>query len=234
MAESASSSFELDARLHVTASEHGQVRQFPIGLPTVEGMELVIGRSRSVDLTIHDDYISNRHLKIIFRGGEHWLEDLASTHGTLLNEKPVKKPVALKTGDLVTLGKSKFEYRCTRRPLEDVGSIADFADTPPPEKFDENATQHTGTLPTSVTNGGPKASSAAAAKAAAMGEPKPAVKPVAATTKPVATAPVPGAAPKAQAGGAGFATMALAFLGVAAILALVCYLAWQVFFAGKG
>lgn len=240
MAESSSPSFELDARLHVTAVEHGQSRQFPIGVPTVEGIELIIGRSRSVDLTIHDDFISNRHLKIAFRGGQHWLEDLGSTHGTKVNDKPVTAAMVLTTGDIVSLGKSQFEYRCTQRPLEEVGSIADYAD-PPAEAVKDAAgadDQQTGaTMAQHATLNATRAAAAAKAADEAKLKSKPATAATPARPAPRAPAAAGPAPAKPQAAQtpapqrAGFLTVAGALLLVVAIIALVCYLGWELFIA---
>lgn len=254
MAEEPSSrtTFDLDARLHVTANEGGRTREMSIALLTAESAELVIGRSRSADLSLQDEYISHRHLRVVFRRGQHWVEDLGSTHGTLLNEKPVIRPQALEPGDVVTLGKSKLEYACTKRTLEKLPALP-----PAPEKTLLTVEPGSGRLSEGSKDVSRDKESTAigprteATKSGAAGEaqsPKPAP-PKPAPPKPAPTAGASSASASAGAAGkpaaaqqqavsastpagASAGGVLLAFVLIAAIVALLCYLAWQLFFAG--
>lgn len=224
------STFELDARLQVSADEHGQNRQFPIGLPTVEGMDLVVGRSRSADLSLHDDFVSNRHLRILFREGKHLVEDLGSTHGTSVNDVETKQPTPLTSGDVIKLGKSTLKYICTKRPIahlqnEKPPALAAAAVSPPAEAMSS---------PTLATKGEAESGKGAAAAAAAKAARK------AASAGSSGSAHANAAQEEATrvdvtmpetSKGIGAGKVMLAVLIIASILALVCYLAWQVFFA---
>lgn len=232
---SSRSTFDLDARLQVTASEGGRTREMSIALLTVESAELVIGRSRSADLSLQDEYISHRHLRIVFRRGQHWVEDLGSTHGSLLNEKPVIRSMPLEPGDVVSVGKSKLEYACTKRTLEKLPEMR------VPEKTVLTLAPGSGRLPGDAapdsevgeaTAIGPGKSATGATGAAAS--PKPAQasagKAVPAP-EPLASAPATSRPTSPAAAGTSAAAILFAVVTITAIVALLCYLAWQLFFA---
>ncbi|MBF0492474.1 MAG: diguanylate cyclase [Deltaproteobacteria bacterium] len=55
--------------------------------------EYVVGRSRSVSISVQDDAISRQHFKLQVKGGEVLLEDSKSTNGTFVNGVRVDKKV---------------------------------------------------------------------------------------------------------------------------------------------
>lgn len=73
--------------------------------------EVVLGREGggNVDIEIADTKASRKHLKIVLNAGAHFLVDLNSRNGTLVNGKKVSR-VRLKAGDKITVGKTEFEY----------------------------------------------------------------------------------------------------------------------------
>ncbi len=75
------------------------------------GAEVVVGREggNQVDIEIEDTKASRKHLKIVLNAGAHFLVDLGSRNGTLVNGKKVSR-VKLKKGDRITIGKTEFEY----------------------------------------------------------------------------------------------------------------------------
>lgn len=70
----------------------------------------VVGRVAGCDLVIDDTKASRRHLKFVVAGGVVELEDLGSSNGTLLNDKPVQKRM-LRDGDRVKIGKTELVFR---------------------------------------------------------------------------------------------------------------------------
>ena len=71
-----------------------------------------IGKSTDNDLVIKDSYISNYHIHFFSQNGEIWVEDLKSTNGTLINEKPLKEPQILKDSDKIDIaGVVILEYK---------------------------------------------------------------------------------------------------------------------------
>lgn len=66
--------------------------------------EVIIGRVSTCDLVLDDKTVSARHARLAYHHGQWWLEDLASTNGTYLNEEPVTTAVVLAHGDALRCG----------------------------------------------------------------------------------------------------------------------------------
>ena len=64
---------------------------------------LVIGRSRSCELTLKSLDASRRHAEIVNVGGGYRIRDLGSSNGTFVNGDPVDERL-LKTGDCIQIG----------------------------------------------------------------------------------------------------------------------------------
>jgi pSer/pThr/pTyr-binding forkhead associated (FHA) protein len=64
-----------------------------------------IGRSPQCDCAIDDRTLSAQHARLSYHHNQWWLEDLASTNGTLLHGEPVTTAVVLASGDLINCGK---------------------------------------------------------------------------------------------------------------------------------
>lgn len=68
----------------------------------LEEGENTIGRAQECTISILADGISKKHLKITVNGDTAFAEDLGSSNGTLVNEKPLSK-ATLKDGDKIVL-----------------------------------------------------------------------------------------------------------------------------------
>ena len=66
--------------------------------------DISIGRDPTCDVTLTDDAVSARHLRLSFHHGQWWAEDLGSTNGTHLNQSPLLTPTVLATGDQIECG----------------------------------------------------------------------------------------------------------------------------------
>ncbi len=66
--------------------------------------EIVIGREPGCDFPLDDQAVSSRHARLSYHHQQWWLEDLASTNGTYLNNEPVTTPVVITHGDELRLG----------------------------------------------------------------------------------------------------------------------------------
>ncbi len=70
----------------------------------IERDRLVIGRSKQADIAITDPGVSRSHCAVLRkRSGEHFVEDLGSTNGTIVNGGRVER-VELAPGDRIQLG----------------------------------------------------------------------------------------------------------------------------------
>lgn len=73
--------------------------------------ETLIGRDAGCHIHIPDSSVSHRHARIYHSDGEWYVEDLGSTNGTYVNDRPLTRPVVLRPGDTVAIGRSMLEAR---------------------------------------------------------------------------------------------------------------------------
>jgi pSer/pThr/pTyr-binding forkhead associated (FHA) protein len=66
--------------------------------------EIILGRDPGCDIPLIDDTVSTRHAQLTYHHGQWWLDDLASTNGTLLNDEPVSMPTVITSGDEIMCG----------------------------------------------------------------------------------------------------------------------------------
>jgi len=72
--------------------------------------EVSLGRTQENDVVVPDDGASRQHAKIT-QSGEGWqIEDLRSSNGTRVNGEPLKRPLALREGDLIKIGDVTFKF----------------------------------------------------------------------------------------------------------------------------
>lgn len=65
--------------------------------------DTIIGRYEESDIRLNDAAISRIHAKIVEENGQYLLYDFGSTTGTWLNGNRVRRPEALKDGDVINL-----------------------------------------------------------------------------------------------------------------------------------
>ncbi len=81
------------------------------GNPTIKHFsqpEIMLGRDPGCDIPIMDDTASTKHAQLTYHHGQWWLEDLASTNGTSLNESPVDMPTVITSGDEIKCGSTRL------------------------------------------------------------------------------------------------------------------------------
>ncbi len=69
--------------------------------------EIIIGRGEDCTLTIKDNALSRKHLKIYIEDGAIRIKDLGSKNGTFVNRKRIQETL-LKDGDEIIAGKNIF------------------------------------------------------------------------------------------------------------------------------
>jgi hypothetical protein len=84
------------------------------GLPPGERIDLfggvTIGRSADADVRVEDRYASQIHARVFARRGVHYVEDMDSTNGTLLNSESLRGEAELRPGDLIRIGDTELRY----------------------------------------------------------------------------------------------------------------------------
>jgi len=110
----------LPAKLHcIKGAEEGQVLVVP------DGEELVIGRSKSADITLDDKLLSRKHAKISVRENAALLTDLQSSNGTYLNGERVSRETRVVSCDQIQLGTHVFQVELS------VGMVGSGTSTSP-------------------------------------------------------------------------------------------------------
>lgn len=72
--------------------------------------ELTIGRAAGCAITLSGDtFVSQVHARVFEHDGDLFVEDLNSTNGTALNNRPVEGATKLKRGDRISIGRSELE-----------------------------------------------------------------------------------------------------------------------------
>ncbi len=75
-----------------------------------------IGRVEGADIALFGDPgVEKTHAQIVLDGVRYWIEDAGSAGGTFVNEKKIAGRVALRSGDLVRVGKSALRFSEKRR-----------------------------------------------------------------------------------------------------------------------
>jgi hypothetical protein len=71
----------------------------------------LVGRSRRADVMLGDDAVSRSHSLLWFDAGGVWVQDLASSNGTMVNNRTIREATSLQDGDVVGFGTVRFSLR---------------------------------------------------------------------------------------------------------------------------
>lgn len=69
-----------------------------------------LGRSPDADIRLGDRYASGIHVRVFSRSGSHFVEDMNSTNGTLLNSQPLHGEAELSHGDVIRIGDTELTF----------------------------------------------------------------------------------------------------------------------------
>ena len=89
----------------IVKSPHGVTKEIDISKPS-----FTIGRKPDNDLCLEDPAVSGHHARIVKIQEVLFLEDLASTNGTLLNDRKVDRK-QLQDADIIKIGLYRIIYR---------------------------------------------------------------------------------------------------------------------------
>ena len=81
-----------------------QLKECVVGVHPV-----TIGRAPDNRLVIDNPAVSGRHARVVREGDQYVIEDLKSTNGTFVNDKPIDRR-ALREGDVVLVGKHSLLF----------------------------------------------------------------------------------------------------------------------------
>jgi pSer/pThr/pTyr-binding forkhead associated (FHA) protein len=71
---------------------------------------ITIGRAPSATLVVPDAQVSRLHARIDLSDGVLSVRDLDSRNGTLVNARPIERPVALHEGDEIDVGTTRIVF----------------------------------------------------------------------------------------------------------------------------
>ena len=74
------------------------------------GHETRIGRGAGSDIILAHRWVSRTHAIIMWNGSDFVLTDAGSTHGTLINERPLASPHRLADGDRIWLCTTRLRF----------------------------------------------------------------------------------------------------------------------------
>ena len=75
-----------------------------LGAALVVGTPATLGRAPENTVVMPAETVSLHHLRLVYRNGGWWVEDLGSTNGTSVNGQPVVGITRLTGGDVVECG----------------------------------------------------------------------------------------------------------------------------------
>ena len=101
-------------------------REFPLTKP-----ETILGRDAAADIVLEAAAVSRRHARILRQGEQFFLEDLASSNGTFLNERRLDQRSLLAPGDRIRLGRT---VSLTFQAPQGSKAISPSASTPAPQE----------------------------------------------------------------------------------------------------
>lgn len=78
---------------------------------SIEKRPITVGRASICDLTLEDDFISSRHLRISQQDNGYLVEDLGSTNGTWVEGERLSEPVIIKPGVRIKMGRNTMTIR---------------------------------------------------------------------------------------------------------------------------
>ena len=85
----------------------------PLSGRTIElsDQQITLGRANDATLVLNDDYASSRHARIFPQDGQWIVEDLGSTNGTYLDRQKLTRPMPVRVGAPIRIGKTVLELR---------------------------------------------------------------------------------------------------------------------------
>lgn len=101
------------------------------GQEVVIERDMLVGRHQSADLVLQAAEISRKHAAFLLKDQALWVQDLASSNGTFINDIRIEGEALLKEGDIVQFAGIKFSVLQPAEPVridpEIVASVEQIA-----------------------------------------------------------------------------------------------------------
>ena len=90
----------------------------------LDDREKFLGRSPRACIRLDRATVSQLHARLSEKDGLHYLVDLNSTNGTLVNNEPLRDEVVLRPGDVISVGDVQLAYLTAEEPTGDVQTLS--------------------------------------------------------------------------------------------------------------
>lgn len=97
------------------------LNQVNIAEYSLDKVRLTVGRKHTNDIQIDNLAVSGEHAVIVLEDNNFVIEDMNSTNGTVVNNKPIKRHV-LQDADVISLGKYQLTY-LNKNPQSQLGVV---------------------------------------------------------------------------------------------------------------
>jgi len=87
-----------------------------------------LGRSADNHIQIKEKHVSRRHLKIVLKGEKYFIEDLRSTNGTYIRDKPIIPGKVFEVREGVPIGVANIFFSLGKEYKRDVAPLQKFID----------------------------------------------------------------------------------------------------------
>lgn len=94
---------------HLRVIDPGSTTLKPAQLFDIEPVT-TIGRAPINTIVLESTFVSTEHTRIIYKDKSLWVEDMGSRNGTLLEQKPVTAPTAVKPNQILQVGDVRFKF----------------------------------------------------------------------------------------------------------------------------
>jgi pSer/pThr/pTyr-binding forkhead associated (FHA) protein len=95
-----------------------QGRHTEVPTIAIQRLPCVLGRASACDQRLDDPMVSRRHCAFLWRGGQVWVEDLASRNGTRLDGEPVLAPRPVADGAMLQVAHLSFTVHLEGFPAQ--------------------------------------------------------------------------------------------------------------------
>ncbi|HLZ22154.1 MAG TPA: FHA domain-containing protein [Ktedonobacterales bacterium] len=94
---------------HLRVIDPGSTNVKPAQLFDIEPVT-TIGRAPINTIVLESTFVSTEHTRIIYKDKSLWVEDMGSRNGTLLEQKLVTQPTAVKPNQILQVGDVRFKF----------------------------------------------------------------------------------------------------------------------------
>jgi len=93
-----------------------------------DSKELSIGRDSDNNIVLEASTVSGRHCRVYEKDNHHYVEDLESTNGTMLNGIKIQSSLPLASGDIIKIGEIEILFESDEEKSSKMKTVLDLND----------------------------------------------------------------------------------------------------------